>query len=129
MSSEKSNTQRSSSYSIELEKEDKTKYKRKLTLTNANCLIYMELLRIRRAMWSSCMMSLGVTCAITLQIHLVNTLMTTWKLTDHWKLSTFLCTTMFETFIIMKLQKNLNFAVSHQRYKNIYLNIFIKSLF
>ena len=27
------------------------------------------------------------------------------------------------------LQKNLNFAVSKQRHKNIYLNIFIKSLF
>ena len=32
----------------------------------------------------------------------------------HWKLSTFLCTTMFKTFIIMELQKNLNFAVSKQ---------------
>ena len=47
----------------------------------------------------------------------------------HWKLSTFLCTTMFKTFFIMELQKNLNFAVSKQRHKNIYLNIFIKSLF
>ena len=41
----------------------------------------------------------------------------------------FLCKTMFKTFNIMKQQKNLNFAVSKQRYKNIYLNIFIKSLF
>ena len=37
-----------------------------------------------------------------------------------WKLSTFFCETIFKTFIIMKLQKNLNFAVSKQKYKNIY---------
>ena len=43
--------------------------------------------------------------------------------------SLFLCKTMFKTFNVMKQQKNLNFAVSKQRYKNIYLNIFIKSLF
>ena len=41
----------------------------------------------------------------------------------------FLCATMFKTFIIIKFSKNLNVEVSKQRYKNIYLNIFIKSLF
>ena len=48
---------------------------------------------------------------------------------NHRKLSIFLRATMFKTFIITKLQKNLNFAASKQKYKNIYLNIFIKSLF
>ena len=38
MSSEKSDTWRSSSYFNELQKEDKAKYKRKLTLTNGQLL-------------------------------------------------------------------------------------------
>ena len=39
MSSEKSDTWRSSSYFNELQKEDKAKYRRKLTLTNGQLLL------------------------------------------------------------------------------------------
>ena len=67
MSGEKSDNWRFSSYFNELQKEEKAKYKCRPTLTNGQLLPdRMELLRIGRAMRNSCLMSLGVTCTITL---------------------------------------------------------------
>ena len=67
MYGEKSDNWRFSSYFNELQKEEKAKYKCRPTLTNGQLLPdRMELLRIGRAMRNSCLMSLGVTCTITL---------------------------------------------------------------
>ena len=67
MSSEKSDTWRSSSYFNELQKEDKAKYKRKLTLTNGQLLPDpYGTVENWKSDAKSCLMSLGVTCTITL---------------------------------------------------------------
>ena len=127
MSSENGDTWRSSSYFNELQKEEKAKYKRKLTLTNEQ--LPPDLYGIAENMKSDVKLMPDVSWG-DMYNHLVNSPNEyTYDNVKAWKLSTFLCATMFKTFIIMKLQKNLNFAVSKQRYKNIYLSIFIKSLF
>ena len=125
MSSENGDTWRSSSYFNELQKEEKAKYKRKLTLTNGQ--LPPDLYGIAENMKGDVKLMPDVSWG-DMNNHLVNS-PNEYTYVKAWKLSNFLCATMFKTFIIMKLQKNLNFAVSKQRYKNIYLSIFIKSLF
>ena len=106
-----------SSYFNELQKEDKGKYKRKLTLTNGQLL--PDLYGIVVYMKSDVKLMPDVSWG-DMYNHLVNSPNEyTFDNVKAWKLSTFLCATMFKTFIIMKLQKNLNFAVSEQGYKNI----------
>ena len=127
MSSENSDTWHSSSYFNELQKEDKAKYKRILTLTNEQLL--PDMYGIVENMKSDVKLMPDVSWG-DMYNYLVNSSSEyTYDNAKAWKLSTFLCATMFKTFIIMKLQKNLNFAVSKQRYKNICLSIFVKSLF
>ena len=78
------------------------------------------------AVWNSCLTSLGVTCTCYLvNLQTLNNL----KAYKLLKLSALLSRTMFKTFIIKKLQKNLSFAVSKQMCKNICNTCFIKSLF
>ena len=125
MSSENADTWRSSSYFNELQKKDKAKYKRKLTLTNGQLL--PDLYGIAENMKSD-MKLMPNACWGDMYNYLVNPPNEySYGNVKAWKLSIFLCGTMFKTFIKMKLQKNV--AISKQRYKNIYLSIFIKSLF
>ena len=117
MSSENGDTWSSSSYFNELQKEDNAKYKRKLTLTNGQLL--PDLYGIAENMKSDVKLMPDVSWG-DMYNHLVNSPNEyTYDNVKAWKLSNFLCATMFKTFIIMKLQKNLNFAVSKQSYKNI----------
>ena len=116
MSSENGDTQCSSSYFSELQKEDKAKYKRKLTSTNGQLL--PDLHEIVENMKSNMKLmpdnSWGNMCN-----YLVNSPIDYTYNMKAWKLSTFFCATMFKTFIINEIAKNLNFAVSKQKYKNI----------
>ena len=118
MSSENGDTQCSSSYFSELQKEDKAKYKRKLTSTNGQLL--PDLHEIVENMKSN-MKLMPDNSWGNMYNYLVNSPSEyTYGNMKAWKLSTFFCETIFKTFIIMKLQKNLNFALSKQKYKNIY---------
>ena len=122
MSCEKSDTWRSSSYFSELQKEDKAKYKRKLTSTNGQLLPdpYGTVEN-----WKSDAkpdVSWG---------DMYNYLVNSPSEYTHNNLKAYKSLEAFNFFvcnhvqdIMMKLQKNFNIAVSKQRYKNIYLNIF-----
>ena len=124
MSCEKGDTCRSSSYYNALQKEDKAKYKRKLTLTNR------QLLPDPYGMvenWKSYAKLMSDVSWGDIYNYFVNSP----SEYTHNNLKAYKSLEAFDIFvynhvqdIMMKLQKNLNLAVSKERYKNIYLNIF-----
>ena len=128
MSSKKSDIWHSYSYFNELQKEDKAKYNHKTTLTNGQLL--PDLYGIVES-WKSDVELMSDASWGDMYNYLLNS---SSKYTNN-NLKAFEITGNFRFFCvqpcsrhllyIMKLQKNLNFAVSKQRYKSIYLNIFI----
>ena len=110
MSSEKSDTWRSSSYCNELQEEDKAKYKLKLTLTNGQLLPDPYGIVENWKSVTKLMPDVSWGDMYNYKIQVVNTLTTTWKLKNDWKPSTFLFAAIFNTFIIMKLQKKSEFC-------------------
>ena len=124
MSSKKSGTWRSSSYFNELQKEHKAKYKRKLTLTNGQLL--PDPYGIVENWKSDAKLIPDVSWG-----DMYNYLVNSPSEYTHDNLKTYKSLEVFNFFvcnhvqgIMIKLQKNLNFTVSKQRYENIYLNIF-----
>ena len=124
MSCEKSDTWRSSSYFSELQKEDKAKYKRKLILTNGQLL--PDPCGILKNWKSDAKLMPDVSSS-----DMYNYLVSLPSEYTHGNPKAYKSLEAFNFFvcnhvqdIMMKLQKNLNIAVSKQRYKNIYLNIF-----
>ena len=108
--SEIGDTWRSSRYFNEFQKEEKAKYKGKLTLTNGQLL--PDPYGVVENMKSDTKLIPDVSWG-NMYNYIVNSPSEyTYDNVKAWKFPTFLCAIIFKTFIIMKLQKNLNFAVS-----------------